>query len=88
VPLAQVTERFAKKLCLRLTISSLNESLVSEVTNVLEKNQGECPVFISLLTENGKGPVLRARKLKVSPKPQLLEALRDLLGKDNVWFGT
>jgi len=88
VPLAQVTERFAKKLCLRLTISSLNESLVSEVTNVLEKNQGECPVFISLLTENGNGPVLRARKLKVSPRPQLLEALRHLLGKDNVWFGT
>lgn len=88
VPLPQVAGRFARKLCLRLTVSTLNGGMVEQVTSLLMGHQGDCPVFIVLGTQNGNGVVLRARKVRVSPVPQLLDALRSLLGRENVWLGT
>ncbi len=88
VPMAQVTERFARRLCLRLTVSTLDENMVEQVTSLLEGHQGECPVFVALRTGNGNGCATRSRKAKVNPVPELLEALRSLLGRENVWLGT
>jgi DNA polymerase-3 subunit alpha len=88
VPLPEVAERFARRLCLRLTPSALDEAAAEQVSAMLEQYQGDCPVFIGLRTQNGNGLVLRAQKVTVSPKVELLEALRNILGRENVWVST
>ncbi|MDZ7393326.1 MAG: DNA polymerase III subunit alpha [candidate division KSB1 bacterium] len=86
VPLTEVAERFARRLCLRIAPGSLEMSTVERLGELLAQHKGDCPLFITLPTQNGRNLVLSASRAKVKPGPGLMEGLRALLGSDNVWM--
>ena len=87
VPLAETRERFAKSLCLALNPDDVDDSILKNVKALLEASKGEIPVFINLKT-NGNGEfVLKSKTIKIFPNAQLVESLRDELGRENVWIG-
>ncbi len=84
IPLSEVRERFVRSLLLCISPESLQPTAAERLCELLEQHRGECPVCIKLSTRNGKEPMILGTKAKVTPAAGLLQALRALLGSENV----
>jgi len=60
---------------------------VDEIKAVLLGHAGTVPVYFRLRIGNNGDYFLRSKSIKIKPSLDLLEALRHLLGRDNVWVG-
>jgi len=87
ITLDEARKRFTKNLCLAFDTAQISESLISDLKNILEKYKGEIPVFFNVKIPDKGDFVLRSRAVKVSPCLELVEQLRDKVGRENVWVG-
>ena len=87
IPLETARERFTKSLCLSLDASRATPPLVHEVKSLLANYGGDVPVYINIKTAENAEFVIRSKTLKVQPSLQLVDLLRDKVGRENVWVG-
>lgn len=87
IPLEATRERFTKSLCLSIDTGRADQLLVQEVKNLLAGYRGEIPVYINIKTPENGEYVIRSKALKVQPSLQLVDLLRDKVGRENVWVG-
>jgi DNA polymerase-3 subunit alpha len=87
VLLQEVWKQHAKSLHLNMTPVGVDDPILNQISEILEQNPGNCHLFINL-----KGPsdsqrqLIRSKKLKVNPAPEMIMKLRSLLGAENVWM--
>ena len=87
ITLDEARKRFTKNLCLAFETEQVSESLINELKELLENYKGEIPVFFNVKTPDKGDFVLRLKSVKVSPSLELVEQLRDKVGRENVWVG-
>lgn len=74
--------------CVELSSQGASADLLRQAKEVLARHQGPGPFFV--LWKNGGGvsdddaPRLKSRTLRVSPREELLEELREMLGEERV----
>jgi DNA polymerase-3 subunit alpha len=86
VPLQNVTQHYAKNLHLNMELVGVDDPILNQVTELLEQNPGNCDLYINLKIPAEQRPVIRSRKIKVNPAPEMIMELRRLLGQENVWM--
>ncbi len=87
ITLDEARKRFTKNLCLAFETEQISESLINELKVLLENYKGEIPVFFNVKTPDKGDFILRSKSVKVSPSLELVEQLRDKVGRENVWVG-
>ena len=87
ITLDEARKRFTKNLCLAFETEQMSESFINELKALLENYKGEIPVFFNVKTPDKGDFVLRSKSVKVSPSLELVEKLRDKVGRENVWVG-
>ncbi|MFO7890065.1 MAG: DNA polymerase III subunit alpha [bacterium] len=86
IPVEYARERFARQLSLALTPGNIEEAEVKEILSLFARYPGNCPVFINIKSDNGSDFLLKSKRYKINPTPEVLEGLRGVLGKENVWL--
>ncbi|MFQ5864454.1 MAG: DNA polymerase III subunit alpha [bacterium] len=86
VPLSDLWERYGKNLYLTMDALAVDDPILNQVTEILVQNPGNCNLFISLRIPEAKRQVIKSKKLKVNPAPEVIFRLRDILGRENVWM--
>ncbi|MBD3387154.1 DNA polymerase III subunit alpha [candidate division KSB1 bacterium] len=87
IPLEQTRERFTKSLCLAIQTGHSETEILDEVRRILNQHIGEIPVYIKLIIDENENYMLKSKSLKVSPTLELVDLLRDKVGRENVWVG-
>lgn len=87
VPLNDVWKQYAKNLHLNMELIGVDDPILNQVSEILEQNPGNCNLFINLKApDDSQKQLIRSKKLKVNPAPDVITKLRSLLGHDNVWM--
>ncbi len=87
IGLEEARSRFTKSLCLAVNLDRMAAEKMDEIKTVLEQHGGTVPVYFRLKTGVNGEFFLRSKSLKVKPGPKLIDALREQMGKENVWVG-
>lgn len=87
ITLADARKRFTKSLCVAFNVDSTPDSLIQEVRIILERNKGDIPVYLDIKTSDHGDYVVRSKTTRVTPSLELLDELRDKVGRENVWIG-
>jgi DNA polymerase-3 subunit alpha len=85
-PLEQAREKFSKGLSLNIEFNKFGDGELNRIQMLLKKFPGKCSVYINIKDEEGKEYLLKSKKYLVDPAPALVQDLRLVLGKDNVWI--
>jgi DNA polymerase-3 subunit alpha len=85
--LDQAQKKFTRNLVLSMEIDRVNKELIDGIYSLLEIHKGEIPVYINVRTPNNGAYVLKSKSLKINPSTELIEQLRDKVGRQNVWIG-
>jgi DNA polymerase-3 subunit alpha len=87
MPLAEAFQKQAKRMVVRIFVPGLEELLLAELKEILEKNAGECPVFFELETPHTYRVVAQSPEVKgVVPSEELTKKIKNLLGEDSVYI--
>ncbi|MCK5145946.1 DNA polymerase III subunit alpha [bacterium] len=86
IPLAQVRDKFAKRLSITMSADSLNDDDIDRIHMLLNRNPGTCRILICVKTEKGQEILMRSKTVSTHPSPELIRDLREILGHDNVWI--
>ena len=86
IPLTEVQTRYTKSINLVLNVNDIEQDTVTKLGKVLDKSKGDKCVFITLKS-NGSEFVMRSKQYQISPSAHLINSLRTILGKENVWIG-
>ncbi|MDZ7374763.1 MAG: DNA polymerase III subunit alpha [candidate division KSB1 bacterium] len=84
MPLEQARERLAKRIRLTLDVRAIDEAQVETVCQLLAANSGGCAVVLELKNAGSNDFLLRSARFRVQPNYNLVQALRSLLGTENV----
>ena len=84
--LNDVWERYTKNLYLTLDSSGVDDPVLNQVTEILEQNPGNCNLIINLKISKEENQIIRSKKIKVKPAPEVIFKLRNILGQENVWM--
>jgi DNA polymerase III subunit alpha len=85
--LSETREKLTKCVHVRIKTGGLEESFIKDLRDEFAKSQGSCALFIHIMTgENGEY-LIKAKNLAVSPAREVIDRIRDKVGKDNVWLG-
>jgi DNA polymerase-3 subunit alpha len=85
LPLAEALEKMAKRMVIRLFLPGLEESVVSELKTLLDKNEGTCPVNFELETPHAFKVVAQSAEVHtVAPTEELKKRIEALLGENSV----
>jgi DNA polymerase-3 subunit alpha len=85
MPLNDAFQTQAKRMVLRIFLPGAEESLFSELKNILEKNEGDCPVFFELETPHSYRMLVQSVEVQgVTLSDQLTKAVESLLGEAGV----
>jgi DNA polymerase-3 subunit alpha len=85
MPLAEAFQKQAKRVILRIFLPGLEQSVVEELRDLLEKNSGQCPVFFELETPHSYRVVAQSLEVRgVIPSEELTRNVERLLGVDSV----
>ncbi|MCG8608456.1 DNA polymerase III subunit alpha [bacterium] len=85
-PLEEAWEHYAKNLYLNMEVSSAEDPILTEVNQILQQNPGNSCLYINLKTPEAKEQIIRSKRIKVNPAPNVIMELRSLLGESNVWM--
>ena len=85
--LDEAQKKFTKNLVLFLKTHKLNSTLLNDVREVLENNRGEVPLYITMQTQERGAFVLKSKSITVQPTIELIDHLREKIGRQNVWVG-
>lgn len=85
MPLADAFQNQAKRMVLRIYLPGAEESVFLELKNILEKNEGECPVYFELETPHSYRMLVQSVEVQgVAVSEQLTKAVETLLGEESV----
>ncbi len=89
IPLEQVKEMFTKSVLIKMNTLGLEENIMEKVRRVIMKHKGKVPVFIDLISPQGrKVRVSTNKELTVYPSDNMIEDLEGVVGRGNVKFVT
>jgi DNA polymerase-3 subunit alpha len=81
-PLADAFQNQAKRVVLRIFLPGTEESLFAELKSILERNEGECPVYFELETPHSYRMLVQSVEIQgVTISKKLTEAVESLLGE-------
>ncbi len=86
VPIEEARSRFVRQLSLTVSPGNLEESGVKEILKLFARYPGNCLVLLNIKSNNGGDYLLKSKRYKINPTPEVLEGLRNILGKENVWL--
>ncbi len=85
MPLAEAFQKKAKRVILRIFLPGLEESVISELRDLLERNPGECPILFELETPHSYRLVAQSIDIHgVFPSEELTRHVERLLGENSV----
>jgi len=79
-------EKLTRSIHVRLKTSSLEESFINEIHEACSKVSGTCSLILHVVTAEDNEYRIRAKNITTAPISELLEKLRIILGKENVWL--
>jgi DNA polymerase-3 subunit alpha len=87
MPLGDAFQKQAKKVILRIFLPGLEESVIIELKEFLEKCPGACPVFFELETPHSYRVIAQSIEVQgVSPSEELTRGVEQLLGENSVFI--
>jgi len=87
MPLSEAFQKQAKKVFIRVFLPGLEESVIKELREILEKNSGECPVFFELETPHSFRVLAQSVEVQgVFPSEELTKSIERLLGQNSVFI--
>jgi DNA polymerase-3 subunit alpha len=87
MPLAEAFQKQAKRMVVRIFVPGMEESMLRDLKEILDKNAGECPVFFELETPHAYRLVAQSVEVKgVLPSDDLTKMIQNLLGEDSVYI--
>lgn len=85
--LAAIRAERAKEVHLDLSVSSLSERCVEEMTNIFKEHQGSCVAYLHVRLSGRSECVLKLPDdLSLAPSEDLVESLERLFGKNPTYF--
>ncbi|MCX6564612.1 MAG: DNA polymerase III subunit alpha [Candidatus Aminicenantes bacterium] len=85
MPLAEAFQKLVKRMVIRVFVPGLEESLLDELKDVLEKHAGECPVVFELETPHAFRVIAQSAEVGgVLPSDELTRTVESLLGEEAV----
>ena len=85
LPLADAFQKQAKRFVVRIFLPGLEESVLRELKDTLEKSPGECPVFFQLETPQAFRVLAQSVEVRsVAPTDELAKSVEQLLGEGTV----
>ena len=85
--LDEARKKFTRNLVLSMETDRLNMDTIQDVRSLLDVYKGDIPVYINVKTPGNGTYVLKSKSLKIKPSLELVEQLRDKIGRQNVWVG-
>jgi DNA polymerase-3 subunit alpha len=85
MPLADAFQKQAKRVLVRIFLPGLEDAVIQELKELLEKYPGECPVFFELETPHSHRVLAQSLEVRsVFPSEDLTRNLERLLGENSV----
>jgi DNA polymerase-3 subunit alpha len=84
--LENVKESFTKSIGLRIASPQSNDQVLEPVLNILRTNSGLVPVYITYRQSEREEIFMKSKKFQIHPTHELIQQLRQILGKENVWL--
>jgi len=85
MPLMDAFQKQAKRIILRIFLPGLEQSVVEELKELLEKNPGQCPVFFELETPQAYRVIAQSLEVRgVGLSDDLSRSVERLLGENSV----
>lgn len=85
--LEQARKIFTRNLVMAFETDQLDKEILQEIKNLLSAHNGDIPVYINVKTPQNGAYVLKSKSLRVNASLELIEQLRDKIGRQNVWVG-
>jgi len=85
--LSETREKLTKCVHVRIKTGGIEESFIKDLRDQFGKTQGSCALFIHIVTGQNGEYLIKAKNLTVSPVREVIDLIRDKIGKDNVWLG-
>ena len=82
VPLTQAREQYVSELLVRMITPGLEDSVLQDLRQVLERYPGRCRVCLEVATPP-KGKVIVETDLTVKPSPELFQEIEQRLGRES-----
>jgi len=87
MPLDEALHKQAKRMFLRIFLPGIEESVFKDLKSILEKHEGECPVFFELETPHSCRMIVQSVDIEgVAPSEELSRNIEDLLGEQTVFI--
>ena len=93
LPLEDIRKRMAKKINLRLKLSSLESGLIQQIRALTDRNRGSCELWLHVADDTNSNQIgpphirrIRSTEVRVNPASSFLSELRGLVGDSNVWI--
>lgn len=85
MPLVDAFQKKAKRMVVRVFLPGLEESVILELRDILERNPGDCPIFFELETPHSYRLVAQSIEIQgVFPSEELSRNIERLLGENSV----
>ncbi len=85
MPLAEAFQKQAKRMVLKIYLPGIEKSVFEALKEILQKHQGECPVFFELETPYASRVTMRSVETQeVDPSEKLIKTIEELLGENTV----
>ena len=89
IPLEKVKEKFTKSVLIKMGTTGLEETMMKRIRGVIGKFKGKTPVFIELISPEGRKIRLStSNELFVYPTDELIDEVESIVGSGNIKFLT
>jgi len=86
MPLSETRGKLTRSIHMRLRTQGLEEDFLRDVADECRKAPGMCTIVIHLVTKGQNEFKIRARSVRCAPEREIIEKLRQRVGRDNVWL--
>ncbi|MDD5772647.1 MAG: DNA polymerase III subunit alpha [bacterium] len=89
IPLAQVKEKMTDIIHIRINTLGVENSLLEEIKNILNRNKGKCSVYLHFLKPSKEEVVQKLNSnFFALPSGELIDEIEKILGEGSVWFSS
>jgi len=86
--LFQARDTMTKSIHIGLSSNGLDRKTVQDIHDCCGAYPGDCYLIIHLTSAIGNKHDIRSGNISVSPRPEVIKKLREIVGKDNVWIAS
>ena len=84
IPLAQIREKVAAKVRIRLDARDVSAEKVAEIKSICQHHRGRSPVFVAIQTDKGRVRASVDKALSVTADAEFCRKMKQLLGEGNL----